>query len=367
MVHNWLYPTPTKQIDCYNKLKSHHFGKKIKIHKDSSLDLSTSQIALIGVQEKESNAVREILYSSSFPFKKLNIVDLGNTRKEDITFLVPLVKELMDSNILPIIFGGNQNYSLTQYHAYRFKKQIINMAIIDEKINYLNPRSKNQSFLNKIIDSRISHLFNLSILGHQSHFTSQEAIKVFHKNNFEMIRLGKLRGNLEYSEPFIRDADMISFNLNAIRSSECPGVSKPSPSGFFTEEICQLARYAGMSEKLTSIGFYGYELGMDVNQQSAHIVAQLIWYFIDGFFNRKNDYPKSMDGLVEYIVDSKNTDYSLTFWKSEKTGRWWMQVPVKARKKLLRHQLIPCTYHDYQMTCREEIPERLINAFRRFS
>ncbi|MEM6965448.1 MAG: arginase family protein [Bacteroidota bacterium] len=283
------------------------------------------------------------------------------------SFLVPLVKELMDSNIFPILFGGNEDFTLTQYHAYRFKKQIVNMAVIDERINYLNPRSKEQSFLNKIIDSRTSHLFNMSVLGHQSHFTSQEVLRVFQKNNFEAVRLGKLRGNVEYAEPFLRDADMISFNLNAVRSAECPGVVQPSPSGFFTEEICQLARYAGMSEKSTSVGFYGYAAEKDINQQSAHVVAQLIWYCIDGFFSRKNDYPKSMDGLVEYIVDSKKTDYALTFWKSEKTGRWWMQVPIKTKKKLLRHQLIPCTYQDYQRACREEIPERLINAFRRFS
>ena len=63
----------------------------------------------------------------------------------------------------------------------------------------------------------------------------------------------------------------------------------------------------------------------------------------------------------------KKTDYSLTFWKSEKTGRWWMQVPIKTKKKLDRHKLIPCSYLDYQMACREELAERLLNAFRRFS
>ena len=90
-------------------------------------------------------------------------------------------------------------------------------------------------------------------------------------------------------------------------------------------------------------------------------------FCIDGFYNRKNDYPKSTDGLIEYIVDTKNTAYSFTFWKSEKTGRWWLQVPIKTKKKLDRHKLIPCSYLDYQMACREELSERLLNAFRRFS
>lgn len=367
MIHNWFFPTSTKQLNSFSKLKNYQFGKKIAIHKNSSLDLSNTQIALIGVGEEEANAIREILYTCSFPFKKLSVVDLGNARKKEGTFLTPILKELMESNIFPIIMGKFDEHALAQYHAYQAKKQLINMVIVDEKISYNNLRSKDQTYLNKIIDSRSSHLFNLCALGHQSHFTSPDAIRVFEKNNFEAIRLGRLRNNIEFAEPFVRDADMMCFNLNAIRSSESPGVDSPSPSGFFTEEACQIARYAGMSEKLSSIGFYGYRSDLDANQQSAHVTAQLIWYFIEGFHNRKNDYPKSTNGLIEYIVDSKKNNYTLTFWKSEKTGRWWMQVPLKTKKKLVRHQLIPCTYQDYQLACREELPERLINAFRRFS
>ena len=367
MINNWFSPVDTKQLKDFTKLKSHQFGKKIILHKDASLDLSNTHIAIVGVGKKEADAIREILYSSSFPFKKLNVVDLGNARKEEGTFLTPILKELLDSNIFPIILGKMDEYAFAQYHAYQFKKELINMVVVDEKIKYNNPRSKYQTYLNKIIDSRTSHLFNLSMLGYQSHFTPTENIKVLEKNNFEGIRLGQLRNNIEYAEPIVRDADMMCFNLNAIRYSECPGVLSPSPSGFFSEEACQIARYAGMSEKLSSVGFYGYQADLDINQQSAHVAAQLTWYCIDGFCNRKNDYPKSIGSLTEYIVDTKKIEYSLTFWKSEKTGRWWMQIPIKTKKKLQRHQLVPCSYQDYQMACREELPERLINAFNRFS
>jgi len=367
MINNWFYPIDTNQLQNYNKLKNYHFGKKILLHKDTTIDLSECSIAIIGIGQENSNAIRDILYHTSFHFKKLKIVDLGNARKEEPAFLIPILKELMDSNILPIVIGSSNDYCLSQYHAYQHKKLMINAVLLDEKIDYNNPRSKTQTFLNKIIDTRNSHLFNLSMLGLQTHFTAPDGTRIFEKNNFETIRLGKLRNQMEDAEPIIRDADMMSITINAIRSSECPGVNNPTPSGLFTEEACQIARYAGMSEKLTSIGFFGFQSKLDLNQQSAHVISQLIWYFIDGFFNRKNDYPKTMDGLVEYIVDTKKTEYALTFWKSEKTGRWWIQVPIKTKRKLLRHKLIPCSYQDYKLACREELPVRLINAFRRFS
>lgn len=367
MIKNWFFPIVTKDIENFSKLKNNQFGKKITLHRGDSIDLSKSQIAIIGIGKEEANNIRNVLYSTSFPFKKLNIVDLGNARKEEDSFLTPIIKELLESKIFPIIIGKSGGATLAQYHAYASKKQLINMVVVDEKIHYYNKRSKDQTYLNKIVDNRHSLLFNLGILGYQSHLTAPEVIKAFNKNNYECLRLGMVRDNIEVAEPMVRDADMMCFNIGSIRSSECPGVESPSPSGFFTEEACHIARYAGLSEKLTSIGFYGYRVEKDVNQQSAHVNAQLIWYCIDGFYNRKNDYPNSTNGLVEYIVDTKKNDFSLTFWKSEKTGRWWMQVPINSKKKLARHQLIPCNYKDYQMACREELPERLINAFKRFS
>jgi formiminoglutamase len=59
-------------------------------------------------------------------------------------------------------------------------------------------------------------------------------------------------------------------------------------------------------------------------------------------------------------------NYQLTFWKSTKSGRWWMQVPMKTKRQHERHRLVPCSYQDYQSACREELPERLMQAFGRF-
>ena len=43
-----------------------------------------------------------------------------------------------------------------------------------------------------------------------------------------------------------------------------------------------------------------------------------------------------------------------------------MEVPIKTRKKHERHRLVPCSYNDYLQACNEDLPDRLINAYRRF-
>ncbi|MEZ4931669.1 MAG: hypothetical protein R2788_06060 [Saprospiraceae bacterium] len=41
-----------------------------------------------------------------------------------------------------------------------------------------------------------------------------------------------------------------------MKYADAPAAQDATPSGFFSEEACQISRYAGMNDKLTSIGFY---------------------------------------------------------------------------------------------------------------
>ncbi|MEL6924176.1 MAG: hypothetical protein AAFO94_09020 [Bacteroidota bacterium] len=237
--------------------------------------------------------------------------------------------------------------------------------MVDEKIQ-LSKRKK-QHYLSKMLYKPNSNLFNLTSIGDQAHYTSAETIRILNDNYFERASLGKVRSNIEMTEPLVRDADIMSFNISAIRYADVPAQLQPSASGLFCEEACQISRYAGLSDKLSSIGFYGLHPDKNGVEQSAQVVAQLIWYFVDGYHHRKNDFPASTDGLIEYIVEWRDQEEQLTFWKSKKSGRWWMQIPVKVKKRHQRHKLLPCSYSDYLAACNNDLPDRLLNAYKRFS
>lgn len=366
MLENWLKPLP--KVAKEGTYKNYQLGSRIERYEGDFPDLKATKIALIGIGEKNAQAVRDCLYNLSFPFSGLHITDLGNLRKEEVSFIIPVIKELVESKICPILIGSNNTHIVAQYQAYQTIQSLTNLIAIDEQISYdPDKKDKLHYYLNPIIHNRKSQLFHLGVIGYQGHFANPETVKVFERRNFEHVRLGKVRRDINEIEPIIRDADLIAFNINVLKQAEAPAQLQPTPSGLLTEEACQLARYAGMSDKLTSIGFYGYLQALDQNQQSAQVLAQLIWYFLDGFYHRKQDYPVSTHGLIEYIVNFKKHDYQLTFWKSNKSSRWWMQVPVKTKKKHQRHRLIPCSYRDYQFACKEDLPQRLWNAFKRFS
>ncbi len=110
MLNNWLRPVSTQIIKGIKKLSDDQIGKNILIFKDELPDLKKIKIVIIGIDHAEANKVRESLYKLSFPFQKLAIADLGNIRKKDHSFLVPVIEELVTSGIFPVIIGKNSRF-----------------------------------------------------------------------------------------------------------------------------------------------------------------------------------------------------------------------------------------------------------------
>ena len=341
--------------------------------------LENIQIAIFGVKEDRnslnnfgsSNApdeVREYFYKLYQGNYKTQIADLGNIKRgynvEDTYFAVKsVVSELLKNNIIPVIIGGSQDLTFANYLAYESSGQIINIAAIDScfDLGKAEQEINAKAYLSKIIMHQPNFLFNFTNIGYQSYFVDQDAIELMQKLYFDTYRLGYVRANLEEVEPFIRNADLVSFDISSIRQSDAPGNANASPNGFYGEEACQIARYAGLSDKLTSIGFYELNPSFDSKGQTAHLVAQMIWYFVDGFYNRKNDSPlKDKKAYLKYRVSIQEHKHEIIFYKSKKSDRWWMEVPcpTNLRSKYERHYLVPCSYKDYQIAMKDEIPDR---------
>ena len=364
MLENWLRPLKGNLFS--NTFDNGKLGSHLQTYVDKMPNLKKTQVAILGIGEVEANEVRKRLYNMTFPFSKTKIADLGNLRKEENGFITPVIQELIEGGVCPIIIGHEGRFTQAQFFAHHGCQPSVNLVEVKERIAYHPEKTELEGFyLNPILEGEY-RLFHFCTIGSQSHFVEESVYHFLEKNSFDYVRLGKAKANIGGLEPFVRDADMMSFHISALKHSDAPGSINASPSGFFSEEACQISRYAGMNDKLTSIGFYGYQSQCDPNGLTAQTVAQLVWYFLDGFNHRQKDFPASMEQLVEYIIDLKDFDQQLTFWKSNKTGRWWLQVPVKTKKKLQRHRLIPCSYDDYVATSKGELPDRLINAFKRF-
>ncbi len=350
-------------------------------------EIKNYKLAILGVEEDRqsvnnigcenaANHVRPFLYKLYSHGSSANIVDLGNIKRghtiDDTYFaLNQVIQELLRERVLPIIIGGGQDLTYANYKAYESMRQTVNMLAIDPMFDMGDAESilDSNTYLGKIILQQPNYLFNYSNIGYQTYFAEPKTLELISKLYFDAYRLGETRSKIEDSEPIIRNADFISFDISAIRFGDAPGCGNTSPNGFYGEEACQLAKYAGMSDKLSSIGFYEFNPSLDKKGQTAHLLAQMLWCFIDGFNNRKNDMPLTdTSGFTKFRVNTKEK-HEILFYKSNKSDRWWMDVPYPPdqRLKYERHHLVPCTYNDYVLACSEEMPDRWWQTYQKLS
>jgi len=369
MLENWLAPVPSDLLKYAATLPSTALYHQLRLHTSEFKvpNIESAKIVLIGVDDGSANPIRKALYPLVHAFGATNVADLGNVRNQKTAFLIPLLKELIEAGSIPILLGGNPTHIPALYHAFQEVRKETNMVVVDERIAFQSEQIESDAdYLQELVFHPTNAPFHIGFIGTQIHYLNPEDLAAARLRNYEIVRLGHARANLPGIEPVIRDADLLTINLGAIRAGDCLSVGTPTPNGFTGEEICQICRYAGMSDKLRTIGIIGYHPERDSHQLAAQLQAQMIWYFLEGVHHRKNDFPVTVEGMVEYIVPLKQLDYQLTFWKSKRSGRWWLQVPVKTQKQHQRHRLIPCSYEDYQLAGQDQLPDRLLQAFRRF-
>ena len=379
-----LSPISDRIVDDITLSHRQTLGRKLALHTSKSEPvLKDVNIAIFGVLENRNstsyvgnalqlNEIRKVFYEL-FPgnwtcsIADLGDIQAGETTRDTYFAVTKVVESLLKQDIIPIIIGGSQDLTYAQYRAYDKVKPMINIVNIDKSFD-LGDSSKpisNQSYIGKIILDKPYNLFNYSTLGYQTYFNSQEEIDLMEKLYFEFYRLGELRQNIKGVEPAMRDADLVSIDLNAVKSSEVSVNQKFSPNGFDGTEICSISRYAGISNKVSSFGIYEYSPSVN-DESTSMLIVQMMWYFIEGFNCRVNDdYFENKDDFNKYTVLVQ--DLELVFFKSLKTGRWWIDPPFLNRPntKYSNYTLIACMQQDYDRAIAGEIPERWYKAYKK--
>ncbi|MBN2616243.1 MAG: formimidoylglutamase [Bacteroidales bacterium] len=376
-----IYFSPVTAPVIESTSEQKRLGEVVQFYSEegSFPDLEQVKVALFGVDEDRKalenkgcadgpDHVRKHLYQLYPHWNYINMVDLGNLKRgnkvEDTYFaLKEVVAFLVKKGIVPVLLGGSQDLTYANYMAYENTGRVVNIASMDPvfDLGHEDDELNSRSYVSRIILHQPNFLFNFTNIGYQSYFVNQDALILMRNLYFDINRLGNVRANLEETEPMVRNADILSIDVSAIRAADAPGNYYAGPNGLAGEEACQICRYAGMSDQLGCVGFYEYNPRFDIREQTAQLVAQMIWYFLDGFSNRKQDFPgENKKDFSIFRVLVEEYDEELVFLKSKKTDRWWLELPVKnvTDNQLVRPQFIPCSYEDYKTALQKEIPDR---------
>ena len=364
-LQDFLVPVDIHQLNEDDGYNDGQFARHITVYDSELHDINTADIILLGVSEtrgggnfsgdsEAANAIRRQLYKLYYWHVDISIFDLGNIKtgaslNDSYAAIKTVVTELLALKKTVVLLGGTHDISLAQYHAYKdFGKQV-DATCIDATIDLKSDSAlRSENFLLEMLTGEPNLVRHYNHIGFQSYFVHPRMLETMDKLRFDCYRVGLAKENMEEMEPVIRNTHLLSFDMNAIKNSDAPA-NECSPNGFTGEEACILTRYAGMSDKLSTLGIYGYDPASDVKNLTAVQIAQMLWYFIDGKSRSKQE--AALEDRNHYNeFNTVIADVGTLFLQSRKTSRWWMELPDK--------KLIPCSYSDYLHASRNEIPER---------
>lgn len=369
-LHYYFKPVDFSEFHNSGHLNwKHTLGAVIERNSKSLLktNLSKIQIAIIGIPFDSSNEktfapetptkIRSELYQLAKLNAKLKIVDFGDLKpassiRGNYQAVRDIVDYLNELNITTLIIGGSQDLSYGVCMAYKSKKYF-SFSTLDA---FLDVRKSKEKFNSSNYITRLftnyPGLFQFNLIGYQNHYVASDSLnKIKSVNNH--IRLGHLRDNLLMAEPVLRNTDFLSIDINSVKHSDAPGSARIVPNGLKSEEICQLAKYAGLSNRLKVVGIFDVVAKNDERNLTVKLAAQVFWYFLEGFVNRDGKKPDSQENNVKYKVEVEGVDNPLVFYKDTILGRWWMQIETTEKKKL--H--FACSEKEYQQASVNEIPE----------
>jgi arginase family enzyme len=345
-------------------------------------DLSKYKIALLGVPEgrnspgtgtmKGPDAIRGELYRLARIPGKAKIIDLGNMKQgvsfnDTIAGLTDVLTVLIRGKIFPVILGGSSALVTAIDRALSVSGIKYTLTCVDPRIDYVNEKREPGSinYLNTILYNHKSTFNHYINIGYQTYLNDQQVVNRFLKRKSELVRIGDVRKAIYLTEPLFRDSDVAIFDISAVRQADAPGTITPSPNGFYGEEICLLARYAGISDNLKVFGLFDVDPDLDTKRQTSGLAAQILWFFLEGFSQKQYESPvlsnTNSGRFIRYHVRVTDLEDDLIFIKSNLTDRWWLEL----RGEDNGHSYIACSHEDYLKANRNEVPERWVQGMER--
>ncbi|HET6556053.1 MAG TPA: formimidoylglutamase [Prolixibacteraceae bacterium] len=370
--HPYFNPVDFEKFEIA-EWSSHKLSLGALLQKNAEkLKLEKAELVIIGVEEdrnsqvpgagKAPDEIRKHLYSLNRTGPRVRILDLGNlklghTANDSYFALRDICDYFIENKQTVIVLGGSQD--LTFGITKAFEGRMFNLVTLDPKLDYRKgvKTINSENYLNLIFEKQ-KNLYSYTAIGYQNYFVDATELDQFNNFYWDLKRLGQIRYDLPGSEPIFRDANVFSFDFNAIRFQDAPGQSFASPNGLYSEEACQLARYAGTSDAMNVAGFFNLIPDKDLSGNSSKLMAHIVWHFIEGFVSRKPEDPTDdSDNFQQFIVDMSDMDMTIGFFQSRLSGRWWMEIAdFEQRGRGL--YVVPCDEDDYQKASHGEIPDR---------
>lgn len=341
-------------------------------------ELSQAEVFILGYGEDRNSdnqgagsaaqVIRVSLYSLFETSKPLRVIDLGNallgeTIADSYTNLSSIVEQLQQYDVPVIVFGGTQESCLSMLSSSFGKVAFPAASFVDARIDRgdddtdFSNRNYLQAVSEKFPKARLIHI------GGQEYLCPKETFDWWDRKYFPRKRLGECQDESSRIEPYLRDAQFVSFDMNVVRYSDNP--AGLNTTGLYSETLCQYAWNCGYSPRMTVFSLSEFNPVRDVDGISAQLSAQVIWHVLDGISQRKKESGDFSDqSYICRYFKTKMLPQDICFYESTVSKTLWVEVPVGITGK---KRIIPCSSFDYEQFIHGSIPDIWIQELHRLS
>ncbi len=285
------------------------------VHADEN-DYRSADIVILGCPQDEGvrrnkgregaakapDAIRAQFFKlTTFNIKK-RVFDLGNTNiadslEETHDNQIAVVKQVLQDGKRLIILGGGNDISyadgraMSEVYGPEWWIGINIDSHLDVRVD--QPRNSGTPY-RQLLEEKLLLPDYFFEVGFQSHFCSPVYYNYIrdlgvHRISLELLR-SRAEADLELKETiklkFINQSGSLNtffgFDMDAVRMSDAPGTSAPSPLGLKASEFIQLVKYAASLANTKIVEFSEVNPNFDIDNRTAKLVAIGMHRFCSG-------------------------------------------------------------------------------------
>jgi len=218
----------------------------------------------------------------------LGDMDISGSLEEIHDRHCEVVKQLLRDGKRVIVLGGGNDVSYPDGRAVAEVFGIANWigVNIDAHLDVRADQPRNSGTpYRQLLEERLLLPGNFYEVAYQTHFASPIYYSYIRELGVNRISLELLRSRAEADlelkenirQKFVRHSSALStffgFDMDAVRSSDAPGTSAPSPLGLRAGEFIQLVKYAASLANTRVIEFSEMNPNFDIDDRTARLAA----------------------------------------------------------------------------------------------
>ena len=244
--------------------------------------------------------IRESFYKLSAGERTgaIRIFDLGNIKVEDKLEEIhrrqeEVVYRLLNDNKKVIILGGGNDIS---YPDCRALSQFDNSCLafnIDSHFDVRSDKIRNSgTSYRMLLEENLINPKNFYEIGikrfssstmHRKYLESKKC-KIFYYDKIKGTRIKKVLNEIIKKKK--NNALFWGFDMDAVNSSDAPGVSAPNPIGLSIDEALLIAEIAGQNKRTRIFEISEVNPKFDFDDKTSRLAAIIIWHFLNSI-NKK--------------------------------------------------------------------------------